>query len=121
LRDEDSILKSVRGKVVGSEDNMEFDKDLLPHINSSLSILNQNGVGLNIIVTGEEETWGDFKDSTQTEGNKMFQMVPMYVMLNTNILFDPPPPSNVEYHHKNISELLWRLKIAYEPGSEEDE
>lgn len=111
---EGSILKMVREFIVGTEDNKEFDNELIPHINSSLSKLNQNGVGRFIVVSGEDSMWDDFKNPEQVKGNEYFQLVPMYVVLNTQLLFDPPPPSNVEYHSNNSKELLWRLKIAYE-------
>lgn len=110
---EDSILKTVRDFVVG-EGNEEFDKELLPHINSALSKLNQNGIGNFVFVKDDKSTWDDFKDETQKEGNKYFQMTYLYVILSTQLLFDPPPPSNVEYHSNSAKEILWRLKIAYE-------
>lgn len=114
MSNKDSILVGVRKSVIGIEDNKEFDDELIPHINSALSKLNQNGVGNFIFVTGEEQTWEQFKNKDQVEGNKYFQMVPLYVNISTKILFDPPPPSSVEYHSKSADELLWRLNVAYE-------
>lgn len=110
----DSILKGVREFIVGTEDNTEFDKELIPHINTALATLNQNGVGNVLMVSGDKDVWGDFLNPTQTRGNRYFAMIPMYVVLKTQLLFDPPPPSNVEYHSNNVNEMLWRLKIAYE-------
>lgn len=114
MNDGESILKGVRESVVGTSDNTEFDKELIPHINSAISRLNQNGVGNFIFVKDESQKWGDLKDHSQVEGNNFFQMVPLFVILSTQLLFDPPPPSNVEYHSRNAEEILWRLKIAYE-------
>lgn len=111
---EESILVGVRTSVVGIEDNKEFDKELIPHINSAISELNQNGVGNFLIVTNETQKWSDLKDESQVEGNNYFQMVPLFITLSTKLLFDPPPPSNVEYHSNSANKLLWRLKIAYE-------
>lgn len=111
---EDSILETVRGFIVG-EDNKEFDKELIPHINSNIAKLTQAGIGnKNVIVINEDVKWIDLQDPSQTKGNEYFYMVPMFVILSTQILFDPPPPSNVEYHSSSTKELLWRLKIAYE-------
>ena len=111
---EDSILETVRDFIVG-KDNKEFDKELIPHINSNIAKLTQAGIGnRNIIVVNEDTKWIDLQDEKQTEGNEYFYMVPLFVILSTQILFDPPPPSNVEYHSNNTKELLWRLKIAYE-------
>lgn len=118
MNGEESILETVRNFVAG-KDNKEFDDELVLHINSSIVKLNQNGVGNNIFVISEEKSWNDLKDETQIEGNKSFQMVPLYITLSTQLLFDPPPPSNVEYHSKSADELLWRLKIAYEEEANE--
>ena len=113
-----SILKDIRESVVGVEDNTEFDGDLIPYINSAISTLNQVGVGHFIFVKNEDQTWGDFMDDTQIEGNQYFQMANLYISLSTKLLFDPPPPSNVQYHSNRIEELLWRLKTAYEVREE---
>lgn len=111
---DDSILVRVRTSVVGVEDNTEFDAELIPHINNAISKLNQNGVGNFLMVENDKQTWGDLKDETQIKGNDYFPMIPMFVILSTKMLFDPPPPSSVEYHSNSINETLWRLKIAYE-------
>lgn len=111
---EESILEMVRASVIGIADNEEFDRELIPHINSALVKLNQNGIGKPIFVNSDSATWGEFRDDSQVEGNKSFSMAPLFVILSTKLLFDPPPPSNVEYHSSSANELLWRLKIAYE-------
>src|SRR5699024_1163327 len=111
---EDSILETVRDFIVG-KGNKEFDNELIPHVNSNIAKLTQAGVGnKNVIVLNEDVKWIDLKDEKQTKGNEYFYMVPLFVILSTQILFDPPPPSNVEYHSNSAKELLWRLKIAYE-------
>ena len=97
-----------------TSDTTDFDTDLLIYINAAFSKLNQNGVGLNTAVEDDTFKWSDFIDPTQTKGNELFNMVPLFVTLSTKILFDPPPPSSVEYHASHIDQLLWRLKIAYE-------
>ena len=111
---EDSILETVRDFIVG-KGNKEFDNELIPHVNSNIAKLTQAGIGnKNVLVLNEDVKWIDLKDEKQTKGNEYFYMVPLFVILSTQILFDPPPPSNVEYHSNSAKELLWRLKIAYE-------
>ncbi len=88
------------------------------HINASIVKLNQNGVGNLLIVTNEESTWNDLIDPTQVKGNKSFPAVPLYIQLNTKLLFDPPPPSTVQYYSGNAEEILWRLRTAYELGGD---
>lgn len=109
-----SILENIRESVGLSSTTSDFDTDLLMHINSAIVKLNQNGIGNFIMVEDISTTWEDLQDPTQTEGNKSFQMIPLFISLSTKLLFDPPPPSNVQYHACNIDQMLWRLKIAYE-------
>lgn len=109
---DESILKTIRSSILGNEESEEFDDDLLLHINSSILTLRQNGITNNIMVKGVDETWEDLKD--ENKNNEYFNQVPQFISLNTRILFDPPPPSNVEFYNNRIDELLWRLKVAYE-------
>lgn len=111
-----SILRDIRESVGLSPDASEFDTELLMHINTSIVKLNQNGVGNLLIVTNEDSTWNDLMDPNQINGNKSFPAVPLFIQLNTKLLFDPPPPSTVQYYSGNAEEILWRLKIAYELG-----
>ena len=112
----DYILESVREGVGLTSTTSDFDTDLLMHINSSISELNQNGVGLPIVVD-KTTTWEDFQDPSQIKGNVYFQFVPLFIALNTKILFDPPPPSSVDIHKTTIDKLLWRLRVAYDNPS----
>lgn len=108
-----SILGSVRDAMgLGIEDD-SFDSELLMHINAALLTLNQNGVGKTTIVKDADANWESFKDPEQEEGNKLFDMVPLFVFLRTKILFDPPPPSNVKYMDDAVNEALWRLREEY--------
>jgi hypothetical protein len=109
-----SILQDIRESVGLDRTSNDFDTELLMHINGSIGKLNQNGVGKFIIVKDDTTVWGDLMNPEQTSGNQYFQMVPLFITLSTKLLFDPPPPSSVEYHASNAEQLLWRLKIAYE-------
>lgn len=111
---DNSILEDVRASLGLSRDTADFDSELVMHINNAIGQLGQNGVGSNIVVTGVSEKWIDLQNPLQVEGNKFFHMVPLFITLSTKLIFDPPPPSTVEYYSKNITESLWRLKIAYE-------
>lgn len=111
---ESSILETIREVVVGTPDNTDFDADLKMHINGSLAKLNQVGVGRHILVQNTDQQWVDFMDDAQLNGNQYFSLVPLFVSLNTKLLFDPPPPSSVEYHSMQVKELLWRLQVVYD-------
>jgi len=109
-----SILEDIRIAVGLSKETVDFDTELLMHINGAIGKLHQNGIGKFIVVNDTSETWGDLEDPLQVEGNVYFPMVPLFIVLSTKIIFDPPPPSTVEFYYKNANETLWRLKIAYE-------
>lgn len=111
----DSILVTTRTALGLNADDTSFDSELKLHINSALLKAFQNGVGKLTIVNDETTLWNDVKDSTQT-GNDYFDYLPMFVHLSTKIIFDPPPPSLVEMYNRQIDELLWRLRTAYEGG-----
>lgn len=110
----DSVLIDIRRALGLSETNSDFDTELLMHINASIGMLNQNGIGKETIVTDDTTTWGDLQDPAQSDRSESFKMAPLFIALSTKILFDPPPPSNVQYHQSHIERLLWRLKVAYE-------
>lgn len=109
-----SILRSTRAALGIGEDTTAFDAELMLHINNALSSLQQAGCTKKLTVTGETEQWIDAKDTTKVYGNEYWDLVPMYVHMKTKIIFDPPPPSNVEYYDKYLQEVFWRIKTAYE-------
>lgn len=114
LKLDSSILEDIREAVGLDREASDFDMDLIIHTNVALGILNQNGIGNIIVLENTSTTWNDFKDPLAIEGNKMFHMIPGFIKLSVKMIFDPPPPSAVEYYSKSIGEILWRLKIAYE-------
>lgn len=111
---ENSILEDIREAVGLARDSRDFDVDLIMHTNIALSILNQNGIGNIISISDISQTWADLKDPLAIEGNKVFHMIPGYIKLSVKMMFDPPPPSAVDYYSQSINEILWRMKIAYE-------
>lgn len=117
---DDSILENVRESMGLTKDNREFDTELTNHINMSIGKLNQAGMGKHLMVHDETSTWSDLLDVTQTEGNLYVGMVPTFVSLNVKLLFDPPPPSSVEFHTSSVNELLWRLQVAYDDFGREE-
>ena len=110
---EDSILKTVREAMGLGVDDTSFDSELLIHINASLARINQNGVGNLVLVSDDTVTWKDFIGEVEV-GSDIFHLVPLFVSLNTKLIFDPPPPSTVEQYARSCDELLWRLKITSE-------
>lgn len=110
-----SILEHIRDSVGLTKDNEEFDTELINHINMSIVKMHQNGVPINKFRITKDTTWGDLlTDPQAVVSSEHIGLIPTFMSLNVKLLFDPPPPSSVEFHVRSMDELLWRLKIAYE-------
>lgn len=107
---ETSILTSIKKLLGVAEDYIEFDEDIITHINSVFLNLTQLGVGPEEGFMIEDDTacWEDFiDDATQ------LQAVKSYIYLKVKLLFDPPLSSSVtESYNRMIAELEWRLNVA---------
>lgn len=107
---EDSILISIK-KLLGITENfIQFDADIIMHINSVFCILTQLGVGCEngFFISGSSEVWSDFISESEILG-----IVKTYIYLRVRLLFDPPQNSSVIASiEKNISELEWRINTA---------
>lgn len=113
---DDSILKTIRKMVGPSEDYYYFDPDLIVHINTVFSILNQIGLGSDtdtFKITGDAETWSDFLG----EDHARLEMVKSYMYFKIKIMFDPPQSSFVLDSYKKIAdELEWRIGASVDPS-----
>lgn len=109
----ESILTSIKKLLGISEEDTNFDTDIIIHINSALMILNQLGVGPSDGFSIEDASaeWSDFVyDISQIESIKT------YVYMKVKLIFDPPLSSSVMESMKQIiSELEWRLQVAVDP------
>lgn len=109
----DSILTSVKKLLTGlAESDTSFDDDIIIHINSALSILNELGMGEpGFRIEGKNETWEEFLgDLTHVD------MVKSYVVLKVRLMFDPPSTATmVETYERRIQELEWRINAAVDP------
>ena len=109
----DSILGSVR-HALGSD--KYFDTDLILHINTVFSKLQQMGVGPTggfTIEDGSSE-WDEF-----TEDEEILNMVKSYMVLQIKLLFDITTASSylVETMKQQSAELEWRLNSACDYNS----
>ena len=110
-----SILNSVK-KALGLEPSYTpFDDEIIMHINTVLSILNQLGVGvLGFTITDGASTWADFLANETAKGITVNE-VKTYVAKRVQILFDPPTSGIYMDALKNvISELEFRINVAVE-------
>lgn len=108
----ESILTSIKKLLGIPEDYEHFDADLIMHINSVFSILNQLGVGPTdgFRIEDKSETWDVFiSDRTDLESVKS------YMYMKVRLMFDPPLSSAVmDCMNRTISEMEWRLNVAAE-------
>lgn len=109
---ENSILKSTK-KVLNVPPNYTaFDLDIITHINSALSSLNQLGIGPAAGLDIEDDTivWEDLALPTNQQS-----MVKSYIYLKTRLLFDPPATSfGIQALENAIREHEWRLSTFRE-------
>ena len=109
-----TIIQHVRETLGLNGESTDFEAEVKMLITASISILIQSGIGRPDFKLSDTSTWDDFKDPTM-ENNEQWSLVPTYVYLKTKLAFDPPPQlSTVEFYKEYTSEVLWRLRAAYE-------
>lgn len=109
---DDSILNGTK-KILGIDAEYDvFDLDIITHINSVFSTLEQLGIGPDggFMIEGDEETWDQFLG-----GDKRLNAVKSYTYLRVRLLFDPPTNSFlVTSLDEQRKELEWRLNATRE-------
>lgn len=110
----ESILTSIKKLLGISEETIDFDQDIILHINTVFMILFQLGVGpkTGFSISDDSSTWADFlgKDTS-------LEAVKTYIYLRVRLLFDPPSNSFLQESFKrNADELEWRLNVAVDPS-----
>ena len=120
MAESESILDSVKKMLGVDADCPDFDLDIIMHINSVLSVLQQLGVGPEggFSISGPDETWADYLGDDANHIN----LVKSYLSLKVRILFDPPVSSSVmDSLNRITSEFEWRLNVAAENKQLEDQ
>lgn len=110
-----SILRDVKKVLNIGPDDDAFDIDVMMHINSVFSTLEQLGLGPvgGLMITDDSTTWDQFYGL-----DNRLNAIQTYVYLRVKLLFDPPQNS---YHttsiKEQIKELEWRLNVTREGDS----
>ena len=115
----ESVLTSIKKMLGIVEEYTHFDADLIMHINSVLSILNQIGVGPSegFSIEDKEDAWTDFIPQSPK-----LEFVKSYVYMKVKLLFDPPISSAaIESINRLTSELEWRIQVATDPVKDKRE
>lgn len=109
----ENILDSIKKLLGIDEADLNFDQELIMHINSVFMVLHQLGVGPvgGFKISSNEEAWADFV------GTRLdLESVKSYIYLKVRLLFDPPQNSFlVGSIEKQIEEQEWRLQVQVEP------
>lgn len=107
-----SILTSTKRALGLAEDYTAFDYEIIMHINSVFSTLNQLGVGPDVgfMIEDKEATWEAFLGS-----DPRLNHIKTYMYLRVRLLFDPPTTGfTTTAMEKQIKELEWRLNVQRE-------
>ena len=109
-----SILNSIKKLLNRDETDTDFDTDIIIHINSTLAVLNQLGVGPTeaFAITGSTETWDTFLG----EGNA-YNFIESYIYMKVKLIFDPPSNTAIiKAYQDSINEFEYRATILEKDG-----
>lgn len=118
VNEKDSILNSIKKMLGIDPDNHDFDLDILVNLNSSIFILQQNGIDPKdgFTLTNENQTYEDY---LKDEDLNLKDAIAMYLFVRTKTWFDPPSSSIVmETYKQTANELLWRIRISKEESED---
>lgn len=118
---EESILKSTKKYLQIGVDDDSFDPDVIMHINTVFSTLNQLGVGLpdGFVVEDDTTKWDDFMPMATHKAQ--VSRIKGYIWVSTRLLFDPPemqPLLTALQGQK--TELEFRLSVDREDAEWQD-
>lgn len=108
----DSILNSIKELLGIPAEQVNFDTDVIMHINSAFSDLYDIGVGpeQGFAIQDDNDVWDDF-----LEGKINFENAKEYVYLSVKIIFDPPASSSaLAAMERKLEKLEWKLNVKAE-------
>lgn len=107
-----SILDSVK-KMVGVDPSLTvFDLDIMAHINTVFSDLDQLGIGPvgGFMIEDDAPTWDDFLG-----GDPRLNSAKSYTYFRVRLMFDPPQTSYlIESLNAQVEKMEWRLNVTRE-------
>lgn len=112
---EESILKSTKKILSIGDDDPSFDLDIITHINTAFSHLQQLGIGpeAGFVIEDDSKTWNDFLgDNARLP---IASAVKTHVYLEVRYIFDPPQLSHVmQAMERQLEQSAWRLSVLRE-------
>lgn len=106
-----SILNTIKGMLGLGEDYTVFDQEVIVHINTVFTTLNQLGVGPSSIfsIDGADEKWSDFFNGEDLNSIKTL------MFLRVKLIWDPPTSSyTTTAFEEKAKEIEWRLNAHME-------
>lgn len=106
-----SILTETKKMIGIADEDTSFDIDIITHINTVFSNLQQLGVGPEegFMITDKTATWESF-----VTGNGL-NMVRTYMFLKVKMFFDPPATSFLlDAMKSQVAEQEWRISVFRE-------
>jgi hypothetical protein len=117
---EQSILKSTKKILSVGPDDPSFDHDIVTHINSAFSHLQQLGIGpkAGFAIEDDAAEWEDFlpkPDPVPETYIPILSAVKTSIHLRVRLIFDPPQLSHVlTALQEQLQEADWRLNVLRE-------
>jgi len=105
----DKIFDDIKEALNVAKEDIAFDTEIKIYIDTTISILNQLGVGIKLNVD-KDTTWQQLEDQAP---NDNFSLVKGYLLLRVRLLFDPPTASTLTHISDALKEIEWRIKEAY--------
>lgn len=104
-----SILDTIKAMLGLPIDGIDFDIDVLAHINGSLAVMNQLGVGPKegYVVTDKSQTFEDF---LKEEPLTVYNLVKLAMFYRVKLGFDTESNQVSVSLKELLSEMEWRLK-----------
>jgi hypothetical protein len=109
----DSILTSIKKLLGPSEEQTEYDSDIIIYINSAFASLKRLGVGpvTGFSISDKSTTWTDYLGPDIKPGD-----IQSYIYLKVRLIFDPPSSSPlIDAIEHQIKELEFQLQVDFDP------
>lgn len=109
---EETILTTIKRDLNGlTEDNHDFDAELIDHINSTFRFLNRFGIGVESFCINASSVWSDFLG----DDVDYYSAVKTYTALKIRYWWDPPTVgAAVTAIQETLKELEFDLMIRRE-------
>lgn len=108
-----SILIDIKQMLGIQEDDISFDKELIIHINTAITVLTQLGIGpeMGFKIIDSTSLWDQL-----LLGKEDVDSVKNIIYLRCRLSFDPPQSSFLlDSLKKQCEELEWRIVVATSP------